>query len=440
MRTLQVHLRMKTLLLTWILTSLPAQAGELWLRVGEIQNLSASSDAVIRVGSRGIVRAVDRGETIQIVGLKPGVTSLVIDSRSYLVRVSLSAQKKFMQELRAKLHEMMGLSLSADGRHIEVQGTLLRFSDWQELADLAGRHQGDYVFAAGALPHVAEKALAYLNQLARDKGIPIARFSADPEFTVFVPKAAADLKEEVERVFKPFGIQVRISNSQLGIEPLVRTRVILAEVSKSFSQEFGVQWPSSYQAQILPQIKAQDGLMATLKALEAQGQAQILASPTLLCRSGGKAEFHAGGEFPIRIISRTARDVIWKQHGVILNVKPRADFHGAMSVELETEVSLLDMANAVDGVPALKKSSVKSHFDLAGRRTIALSGLLRQELGNSREGLPWLSQIPVLGALFSSRKFINHQAELVVFVTPEIYSPVNDEKIEMPAGWVKNEL
>jgi pilus assembly protein CpaC len=138
------------------------------------------------------------------------------------------------------------------------------------------------------------------------------------------------------------------------------------------------------------------------------------------------------------MISRNARDVVWKQHGVILRVKPKADFQGAISLEIETEISILDMANAVDGIPALKTNSVKSHFDLAGKRTIALSGLIRQEQGRSGEGLPYLSNIPILGRLFSSKRFMNYQTELVVFVTPEIHSPEADEKIEMPEGWVRD--
>ena len=99
-----------------------------------------------------------------------------------------------------------------------------------------------------------------------------------------------------------------------------------------------------------------------------------------------------------------SHDVVWKQHGVLLAVKPEADFQGAISLEVETEVSLLDWANAVEGIPALKSNTVKSHFDLPGKRTIALSGLLRQEQNETKEGLPFLTGIPILGALFRSRR------------------------------------
>lgn len=429
---------MKWMLPFLIFIALPTSAAELWLKVGETRNLPASPEATIRIGTRGIVRAIDSGTGVKIVGLKPGATSLLIDDSSYLVRVSYSSEKDFALSLRRAVGQMMGLKIHVDQKQIAVTGTLLRFADWLHLAELAQRSGGEYAFRAHPLPDVADQAMAHLRGLASKNGFPVVRFSlAGGNFRVHIPKGAQSLKAAVERVYKPYGITVDVSGADLAIAPLIRTRVILAEVSKSYSQEIGVQWPGEYKAQVIPRFKDSEGLMLTLRALEAQGHAQILASPTLLCRSGSQAQFHAGGEFPIRIFSRTARDVLWKQHGVILNVKPQADFQGAMSIEIETEISLLDMAHAVDGVPALKKNRVKSQFDLPGKRTIALSGLLRQELGESKEGLPFLTGLPVLGPLFSSQKFLNHQTELVVFVTPEIHTPESDEPLQMPEGWVQ---
>ncbi len=421
-----------------LLIPLPAPASELWLKVGETRTLPASSEATVRVGARGVLRAIDNGAGVKVIGLKPGTTSLAIDGTSYLVRVSSSLDKEFALAMRQAVGRMMGLKFYTDQKQFVVSGTLLRFADWLFLAEVTRRNGGEFLFRAHPLPDVAEEAMEHLRALALKNGFPIVRFSAgNGEFRVHIPKGAQSLRTAVERVYKPFGISVDVSGADLAIAPLVRTRVILAEVSKSFSQEIGIQWPGEYKAQMIPRFKDSEGLLLSLRALEAQGHAQILASPTLLCRSGSTAQFHAGGEFPIRMATRNAQGVIWKQHGVILNVKPRADFQGAISLEVETEISLLDMAHAVDGVPAVKKNRVRSHFDLPGRRTIALSGLLRQELGESKEGLPFLTGIPVLGRLFSSQKFLNHQTELVVFVTPEIHSPEGDEPLQMPEGWVQ---
>lgn len=428
----------------WLSLSAAAAPTELWLRLGEGRKLPAPAGAEVRVGSRGVIRVIDGEQAVRVIGLKTGMTTLVIGAKSYTVRVTAAAQTEFRLALRQALAPMMGLQLSAADSSLEITGTLLRFSDWLKLAEVARRHHGAYVFRAQALADVAATALGHFHALARKRGFPILRFTASPEFTAILPKAAQGLKAAVERELAPFGIRVEMSESDLALQPLVRTHVILAEVTRGFSRQFGVAWPSEYQANLLPRLGTggsdpEQNLMVKLKALEAHGQAQILASPNLLCRSGSEARFHAGGEFPVRITSRREQNVVWKSHGVILKVKPRADFQGAISLEIETEVSTLDMAHAVDGVPALKTNSVKSHFDLPGKRTIALSGLLRRESGEGKEGLPFLTDLPVLGPLFSSRNFQTQRSELVIFVTPEIHSPESDDKIEMPEGWVQDD-
>lgn len=429
---------MKYIVTILLLLAQTAQASEIWLKVGETKFLPASRDAVIRVGSRGVVRIVDEAKGIRVIGLKPGTTTVVVGKTSHMAHVSLASQKDFAFALKSFVKKTMGLALNTDTGKPEVTGTLLRFSDWEAISEIAKKYQGEYVFKAQALPDVGQQALEHFFQLARKRGLPVVRFSANPEFTVHVPKAASDLKKSIHRTFASYGIAVDSGTSDIALKPLIRTRVILAEVTKGFGQEIGVGWPTEYRAQLLPTLQATDSLMVSLKALEARGQGQVLASPNLSCRSGGEAQFVAGGEFPIKSSNVYNSSVEWKQHGVILKVKPKADFQGSISLEIETELSLLDMAHAVDGIPALRVNKVKSHFDLPGKRTIALSGLIRQEVGRNNTGLPLLGSIPILGKLFSSEAYRNEKTELVVFVTPEIASPDIDEKIEMPDGWLSD--
>lgn len=416
-----------------------APTKDLWLRIGEARSLPASPQAVIRIGKRNVVRVVENGASVHIVGLNVGVTPVMVDHSAYLIHVDRSTQKDFQARAIRAIGQMKGLRIVTDTTPIEVHGTLLRFSDWLKLAEIARLSHGEYRFKAQALSDAADEALVAFTNIVRNKGLPVLHFSAEPQFTVHIPAGDKALKMAAEDAFAQFGIRVQSSESQLMVQPLVRTQVVLAEVNRSRGRTFGIQWPNSYQARLVPKPETSDGVIATLKALESDGQAQILASPNLLCRSGGEAAFHAGGEFPVRVIARHARDIIWKRYGVLLNVKPRADFYGAMSVEIETEVSLLDMAHAVDGIPALKSNRVKSHFDLTGKRTIALSGLIKQERGRSAEGLPFLTGLPILGALFSSRQFQQEQSELVIFVTPEIQSTDADTPITLPRGWVTDD-
>ena len=159
---------MKLLIIAILIWSAPATAAELWLKVGEVRSLSAPRGRVVRIGTRGVVRVVDGETNIRVIGLKPGVTTVIIGSKSHMVHVSLSEQREFVFELRRLLAGMMGLKLQSDSATVRVTGTLLRFSDWLQMSELARRHQGEYFFAARALPDVAEEALAHFKRLAHD--------------------------------------------------------------------------------------------------------------------------------------------------------------------------------------------------------------------------------------------------------------------------------
>jgi pilus assembly protein CpaC len=121
---------------------------------------------------------------------------------------------------------------------------------------------------------------------------------------------------------------------------------------------------------------------------------------------------------------------------VLLKIKPLVDGDGRMSIALETEVSMIDQSQVVDGIPGLLTNRIQSHFDLERSETIALSGLIKKEWGKSRSGLPALSNIPILGLLFSSEDYRENRTELVVFVTPKVV-PVRGlgQQPVLPEGW-----
>lgn len=420
--------------------ALPCQAKQFTLSVSESITLNAPSQATVRIASRKILKAIDEGPRVKFVAMAPGNTTVVIGSEVHRFLVVPNQQSAFMQALQALIETFMGLKVEIEDGNIVVAGQLLRFNDWLEIAEVARSYRGKFYFQAVPTRKVADEAVLHFQKLALENRWPHFKLTTQPELIATLPPGTKGLQQDLENALSPFGIQVKVNHSQVDIQPLVRTHVILAEVTKDFSQEFGVEWPSQYAAQIVPRWQGPASVLANLKTMESQGLGKVLAAPVIVCRSGSEAAFHAGGEFPIKIINRQARDVVWKKHGVILNVKPRADYQGSISLEIETEISLLDLTNTVDGIPALKTNRVKSHFDITANKTIALSGLIRQDWGDSRAGLAGLSSLPILGPLFGSQKFLNHQTELVIFVTPELTNQSISEKIEMPKGWTNGAL
>ncbi len=226
-------------------------------------------------------------------------------------------------------------------------------------------------------------------------------------------------------ILQKVGLNVIENKQKLDIADNVRVKIQITEVKKELTRSLGIKWPEAYSAKLMN--FGTDGVESfdlQLKAFEKNGDMKVLASPNLICRNGKSAEFFAGGEFPIVTKdNNNHQTVIWKKYGIELKIKPQIDSIGQMSIELETEISSIDKSREVNGIPAIHDHKVTSHFDLIQSKTIALSGLVKNEIGTANEGLPYLSQLPIVGKLFSSEEFLENRTELVIFVTPELMEP-----------------
>jgi pilus assembly protein CpaC len=175
-------------------------------------------------------------------------------------------------------------------------------------------------------------------------------------------------------------------------------------------------------------------LDAVLSALEAQNVIRDLAEPNLIAMSGETADFLAGGEYPVPVVSAASAGTLptvtieYKKFGVQLSFTPTVLARGVISLKLMPEVSALDYAHAVTiagtTVPALTSRRARTTVELRDGQTFAIAGLLQADTIGDVEQLPWVGSIPVLGALFRSTQFQRNETELVVLVTPYLVKPV----------------
>lgn len=408
--------------------------------VGSSITLPAPGDSEVHIGSKKLITALDQGDSIVLIGKKVGTTFVTLNGHTQSITVTSSSNIQMMEELKQLFKKRKGLHVEWAEEKIQVTGEIYIFKDWLEISEISRRLDADYDFKALPTKDVLAEASKYFQSqmtLMQIQAFQIA--PALPLKAYLNPKNNESFKR-AQSFLSHFGITAEKNKELLEVRPLIKTSVILAEVSRQVSESFGFELPTQAEAQLLPQWKGPSALMGSLKALETKGLGKVLASPTLNCRSGAEAEFHAGGEFPIRLSGYRKQSVEWKKHGVVLKVRPRADLSGTLQIEVESEISLLDASQVVDGLPALKTNRVSSQFDLSETRTIALSGLIQETWGRSRSGLFGFSQIPILGALFRSEDFLNHKSELVVFVTPEIVQSETNEAIHWPKGWFQDEL
>tara|TARA_R110002096_G_scaffold257381_1_gene450689 strand:+ start:18145 stop:19575 length:1431 start_codon:yes stop_codon:yes gene_type:complete len=171
-------------------------------------------------------------------------------------------------------------------------------------------------------------------------------------------------------------------------------------------------------------------------ALEEEGVISVLAEPNLTALSGEEASFLAGGEYPIPVFQREGISIEYKEFGVALNFTPVVLDSGRINIHLKPEVSQLTSSGAITieglNIPALSTRRVETTVELGSGQSFAVAGLIQNNGVHDVTKFPWLSDIPVLGALFRSSEFTRQESELVVIVTPYIVEPNEDDKMHLP--------
>ena len=178
---------------------------------------------------------------------------------------------------------------------------------------------------------------------------------------------------------------------------------------------------------------------ANLQAMEQSGVIRILAEPTLTAISGETANFLAGGSFPYPTPPSTAGGApgfAFQKFGVSLVFTPVVLSEGRISLKVSTEVSELSPENSVTmagtTVPGLKVRSAETTVEISSGGSLAMAGMIQEETKQTISGFPGLMNMPILGALFKSRDYINNQTELMVLVTPYIVRAVAQKQLSRP--------
>lgn len=182
---------------------------------------------------------------------------------------------------------------------------------------------------------------------------------------------------------------------------------------------------------------------ALLSALESKGLVKSLAEPDLVALSGEKATFLAGGEIPVPVVQGTNAtnttlgigvnytpniSIEWKQFGVGLDFTPTVLNNGIINLQLNPSVTEINTANSLNingtTVPSLTERKAHTAVELRDGQSFAIAGLLQAQDSQSINQLPWLGNVPVLGALFRSTDFQKSQTDLVIIVSPHLVKPV----------------
>ena len=179
-----------------------------------------------------------------------------------------------------------------------------------------------------------------------------------------------------------------------------------------------------------------------LEALEQKNLVRTLAEPNLTALSGQEASFLAGGEYPIPVTDDDGGVTIdYKPFGVQLNFTPRVVDGHRINLELAAAVSAIDFGTSVVNsgfsVNAFTRRETKTTVEMLDGQSFAVAGLLQDDFRDSAAQVPWLGDVPILGALFRSANYERNQSELVVIITPHLVTPTRGEALALPTDRVR---
>lgn len=322
--------------------------------------------------------------------------------------------------------------------------------------DAAGTPLAQYqvVVRPGSLG--AEEAEAALSRLLPGRGL---RVQARPGGLVLQGSVAqageAEQAAGIVRGFLPAGQSL---DNRLTVQgpAQVNLQVRVAEVSREVTRQFGLDWqaigaigrfavsagtnnsladPTNLPGRYALGYSGAVNLNGIIDALAQDRLITVLAEPNLTALSGETASFLVGGEFPIPVGRRYDQiSIEFKQYGISLAFVPTVMPGGRISLRVRPEVSELSEQGAIRlsadnsslQIPALTVRRAETTVELGSGQSFAIAGLMQDSQRNTGRSLPWLGEVPVLGALFRSDRFQRSETELVIVVTPYLVRPTSD--------------
>lgn len=178
-----------------------------------------------------------------------------------------------------------------------------------------------------------------------------------------------------------------------------------------------------------------------LEALESKGVVRTLAEPNLTALSGQEARFLAGGEYPIPVPSDDGIAIEYRPFGVEMNFTPVVVDGDIINLTITSAVSAIDSSITIEAagfsINGFSRRESSTTVEMRDGESFAIAGLLQDDFRNLNGQVPWLGDVPILGALFRSAEYQRAQTELVIIVTPHLVTPTRGEALALPTDRVR---
>lgn len=454
--------------LAWCAAPVSAdQVSLISIQSGHSVVLKAEGLTRVAVGDGRIAGAVPIG-TSQVVinGKEPGHTTVFVWTSGRRVTYEITVTQQQLDDVAQMLRTAIAtpsIEIVSFDHSIVVRGTVSDGAQFQRIDDILARFDPILKEQKGVLVNAVtiSQNLADLQRaIANIRGASNIRVDPDGKGNVIVSGNATDAVTAQAILDRARGLAgpYLASNGQL-IDRLsslndsqIDIKVYVLEVDKTAQSNLGLQLFAAqpitgqavpnFIAPAIPFIESPSApgsglgftiqpfyrtqtLAPTLNLLMETGHARALASPNLVTSPGNKATFLVGGQIPV--VTSTglgAVNVQYQPYGVQLNVTPRVLGNGSVEAVITPDISALDYTNAVivSGftIPALTESKLSTDVITRPGESVLMGGLVQRLERKTIFKIPLLSEIPILGKLFTSTQYQNQQSDVVFVMTPEI--------------------
>ncbi len=281
----------------------------------------------------------------------------------------------------------------------------VQYSNPEQIAEILGKHLSRY----GKITALTERRLLVVEEL--------------PEFLERIEQLLVELDSQPKQIL----IEARIleisldDNETYGIDWSRILSVNDGGITSNSDSSFGIQGlnapasPGFFFSLINPNISL------ALNALDAKGRVKTLSTPKLLALEHEEAEVIIGDRTGYQVTTTinqvTTESIAFLESGVILRVQSFVDHSGRIMMQIHPEVSTATVNNSI---PSLSTTEVSTNFLANDGQTIFIAGLMRNSTSKRREGVPILSDVPLIGRAFSNSEEFSTNTETVVMITPYI--------------------
>jgi pilus assembly protein CpaC len=305
----------------------------------------------------------------------------------------------------------------------------------------------------------ARELAALLESQFPDASLKVTPLANNAVISGYAP--SADMVQRIIRIAKDYYPEV-INNITVGGAQQVLLHVKVYEVSRTKLRKLGFDWANfngndglvqnasglvqsfslasgSVTASSAPTfafsiVDGAESFLGLMEALRQYNLVKVLAEPNLVAVSGRPAQFNVGGEFPILIPQSLGTVTIeFRQFGTRVDFVPLVLGDGFLRLEVRPEVSEIDPTRSVTigsiSVPGLRTRSVDTAVEMRAGQTLAIAGLIQTRVESQNRGLPWLADMPWVGALFRRVEETQNEIELLVLVTPEFVEAVDPQQL-----------